>query len=50
MSDRQLRDEMMTMFLAGPGTTAHALSWTWYLLARHPNVEARIVSRRRLRW
>jgi cytochrome P450 len=36
MSDRQLRDECMTLFLAGHETTAIALSWTWYLLARHP--------------
>ena len=33
MSDRQLRDEMMTLVLAGQDTTAHALSWTWYLPA-----------------
>jgi cytochrome P450 len=43
MSDKQLRDEMMTMFLAGQDTTAHALSWTWYLLARHPDVEAKLL-------
>ncbi len=43
MSDRQLRDGMMTLFLAGQDTTAHALSWTWYLLARHPDVEAKLV-------
>jgi cytochrome P450 len=43
MSDRQLRDEMMTLFLAGQDTTAHALSWTWYLLARHPDVEAKLL-------
>ena len=43
MSDRQLRDEMMTMFLAGQDTTAHALSWTWYLLAQHPDVEAKLL-------
>jgi cytochrome P450 len=42
-SDRQLRDEMMTLFLAGQDTTAHALTWTWYLLARHPEVEARLL-------
>jgi cytochrome P450 len=42
MSDRQLRDEVMTMFLAGHETTANALSWTWYLLARHPEIEARL--------
>jgi cytochrome P450 len=39
MSDRQLRDEAMTLFLAGHETTANALSWTWYLLAQHPEVE-----------
>jgi cytochrome P450 len=39
MSDRQLRDETMTLFLAGHETTANALAWTWYLLARHPEVE-----------
>jgi cytochrome P450 len=42
MSDRQLRDEMMTLFGAGQETTANALTWTWYLLARHPEVEARL--------
>jgi cytochrome P450 len=36
MSDRQLRDEAMTLFLSGHKTTALALSWTWYLLAQHP--------------
>jgi cytochrome P450 len=39
MSDRQVRDEAMTLFLAGHETTANALAWTWYLLARHPEVE-----------
>lgn len=39
MSDLQLRDEAMTIFLAGHETTANALSWTWYLLARNPHVE-----------
>ncbi|HEY6259357.1 MAG TPA: cytochrome P450 [Xanthobacteraceae bacterium] len=42
MSDRQLRDEILTIFLAGHETTANALSWTWYLLARHPQAEARL--------
>ncbi|HEY0701238.1 MAG TPA: cytochrome P450 [Candidatus Acidoferrales bacterium] len=42
MSDEQLRDEVMTLFLAGHETTANALSWTWYLLAQHPEVEARL--------
>jgi cytochrome P450 len=36
MSDKQVRDEAMTLFLASHETTALALSWTWYLLARHP--------------
>ncbi|MDF1505588.1 cytochrome P450 [Roseisolibacter sp. H3M3-2] len=39
MTDRQLRDEAMTLFLAGHETTANLLAWTWYLLARHPDVE-----------
>jgi cytochrome P450 len=39
MSDLQLRDETMTAFLAGHETTANALAWTWYLLARNPGVE-----------
>ena len=42
MSDRQLRDEAITLLLAGHETTALALSWTWYLLARHPEVDARL--------
>lgn len=40
MSDRQLRDEAMTLLLAGHETTANLLAWTWYLLSRHPEVEA----------
>ena len=40
MSDRQLRDELITLILAGHETTANALTWTWYLLALHPQVEA----------
>ena len=39
MSDLQLRDETMTIFLAGHETTANALAWTWYALARNPHVE-----------
>jgi len=41
MSDTHLRDEVMTMFLAGHETTANALSWSWYLLAQNPEVEER---------
>src|SRR4030095_6966482 len=39
MTDRQLRDEVMTMLLAGHETTSLALSWTYYLLSQHPEVE-----------
>ncbi len=39
LSDKQIRDEVMTMFLAGHETTANTLSWTWLLLARHPQVQ-----------
>ncbi len=40
MDDEQLRDEVLTLFLAGHETTANALSWTWHLLAAHPQAEA----------
>lgn len=43
MTDAQLRDELMTLFLAGQETTALALSWTWYLLTRHPEVETKLL-------
>jgi cytochrome P450 len=42
MTDLQLRDECMTLFLAGHETTANALTWTFYLLARHPEVMDRV--------
>jgi cytochrome P450 len=42
MTDRQIRDEAMTLFIAGHETTANALAWTFYLLARHPEVRARM--------
>lgn len=42
MSDEQLRDEVMTLFLAGHETTAVALSWTFFLLSQNPEVEARL--------
>ena len=44
MTDRQVRDEIMTLFLAGHETTAVSLSWTWYLLAQHPEVEATLAA------
>lgn len=42
MSDRQVRDEAVTLFLAGHQTTALTLAWTMYLLAEHPEVEAKL--------
>jgi cytochrome P450 len=44
LSDRQLRDELMTMFVAGYETTALALTWSWYLLSQHPAIEAKFIS------
>jgi cytochrome P450 len=41
MTDKQVRDEALTLFLAGHETTANALTWTWYLISQHPQVEAR---------
>ena len=43
MSDTQLRDELVTLFVAGYQTTMHALTWTWYLLDQHPPVLARLL-------
>jgi len=42
MSDRQVRDEALTLFLAGHETTANALTWAFYLLSQHPECEARL--------
>ena len=42
MSDAQLRDEAMTLLIAGHETTANALSWLWYLLDRHPDEQERL--------
>jgi cytochrome P450 len=44
MSDRQLRDESVTLFVAGHETTALALSWTVWLLSQHPGVERKLVA------
>jgi cytochrome P450 len=44
MNDKQVRDEAMTLFLAGHETTANALTWTWYLLSQHPEVEAKLAA------
>ena len=43
MDDRQIRDEAVTLILAGHETSAMALTWTLYLLATHPGIEARLV-------
>jgi len=42
MTDQQIRDEVMTLVLAGHETTANALSWAFYLLSTHPSEEARL--------
>jgi cytochrome P450 len=42
MTNRQVRDEALTLFLAGHETTAVALTWTWYLLSQNPEAEARL--------
>lgn len=42
MSDKQVRDEAITLFLAGHETTANALTWAWYLLSEHPDIEAKL--------
>jgi cytochrome P450 len=42
MNDEEVRDEALTLFLAGHETTANALTWTWYLLSQHPEVERRL--------
>jgi cytochrome P450 len=44
MTDQQLRDEVMTLLLAGHETTAVSLSWIWYLLAQYPEVEKKLWS------
>jgi cytochrome P450 len=42
LSDQEVRDEAITLFLAGYETTANALTWTWYLLAQYPEIYARV--------
>ena len=49
MTDQQVRDEAMTLLLAGHETTANALTWTWYLLSQSPDVEAQLHARDRPR-
>jgi cytochrome P450 len=42
MTAKEVRDEVVTIFMAGHETTAQALTWTWYLLSLHPSVEAKL--------
>ena len=42
MTEKQLRDELLTLFLAGHETTANALTWTIWLLAQHPDADAKV--------
>lgn len=42
LSNRQIRDEALGLFVAGHETTANALTWCWYLLSQHPEIYARI--------
>jgi cytochrome P450 len=42
MTDEQIRDEIMTVFVAGHETTVNALSWTWYLLKQNPDCELKL--------
>jgi cytochrome P450 len=42
MTDQQLRDEAMTLFMAGHETTANTLAWVWLLLAENPDTEAKL--------
>jgi cytochrome P450 len=44
MTDLQLRDETMTIFVAGHETISNALTWTWYLLSQHPEVETKLAA------
>ncbi|MGO8947291.1 MAG: cytochrome P450 [Ktedonobacterales bacterium] len=44
MTDRQIRDQTMTLFAAGHETTANALAWTFYLLSEHPVVSAKLAA------
>jgi len=50
MTDDQLRDELITIYLAGHETTANALTFTFYLLAKHPEVKSRVVNEVESNW
>jgi len=42
LSDKQIRDELLTVFIAGHETAATALAWIWYLLSEHPEIERKL--------
>jgi cytochrome P450 len=42
MTPKEVRDQVVTIFMAGHETTSQALSWTWYLLSQHPDAEAKL--------
>lgn len=42
MSNNEIQDQLVTLFVAGHETTSNALTWTWYLLSRHPEIEAKM--------
>ncbi|MEA5574315.1 cytochrome P450 [Calothrix sp. UHCC 0171] len=44
MDDQQLRDELVTLLIAGRETISMALAWTWYLLSQHPEIEAQLIA------
>lgn len=44
MSDKQLRDELITLFIAGHETTALALTWAFYLLSQHPRIDSEVAT------
>ena len=50
MTDEQLRDEVMTIFVAGHETTANAMAWLLYLVSQHPQVEERLVAEIDAHW
>ncbi len=43
MTDKQIRDEIITLFIAGHETSANTLTWIWYLLSQYPDVEAKLL-------
>lgn len=50
MTDAQLRDEVMTIFVAGHETTANAMAWLLYLISNHPEVEEQLLQELKSKW